>query len=158
MTNLKLGEDGDLKEIVRSITAMIFHNGELLMLLRDDKPEVVNPNVWGIIGGGIEDNETPLEAIKRETKEEISIVPSGLTYMGKSSREKYRYFAHLTRDEKDQVKLGDEGQALRFFEIDKLPTIKTTPKIKEWVDNNLDQIRYLSVTPMPKLNRIRGLI
>jgi len=158
MINSRLSEDGDSKEVVRSVTAMFFHNGKLLMLLRDDKPGVVNPNVWGIIGGGIDGNETPLEAIKRESKEEISVAPSGLIYMGKSSREKYRFFAYLTDIDKHQISLGDEGQGLRFFEIDLLSTIKTTPKMKEWIDKYLDQIRYLSTTPNLKPNSIWGLL
>lgn len=39
---------------------------------------------WGFFGGGIEDGETPLEAVIRETKEELNTDISGdeLTYLG----------------------------------------------------------------------------
>ena len=44
-----------------------------LFVLRDDKPNIPNPNCWALIGGGIEKGEEPIEALKREVKEEIGI-------------------------------------------------------------------------------------
>lgn len=40
---------------------------------------------WGFFGGGIEEGETPLEAVIRESKEELDIdlSPADLKYMGK---------------------------------------------------------------------------
>lgn len=44
---------------------------KLLFSLRDDIHGIDYPNHWSPIGGQIEDNESPMGAIKRETKEEI---------------------------------------------------------------------------------------
>ena len=54
-------------------TCIILQNkqGKVLLSLRDDKPTIPCPNQWHIIGGGVEDSETPEQAIKRELMEEI---------------------------------------------------------------------------------------
>ena len=75
--------------------AIILKNSknELLLQLRDEKPEIVYLGYWGFIGGGVEDGETELQAIKREIKEEIDcdIGPTkelGKFYLKKDSKEK----------------------------------------------------------------------
>ncbi|MGB7950810.1 MAG: NUDIX domain-containing protein [Candidatus Binatia bacterium] len=52
---------------------MFFLNprGELLLLLRDDKPEIPYPNTWDLPGGHVEGNESPRECISREMAEEL---------------------------------------------------------------------------------------
>jgi len=44
-----------------------------LFVLRDNKPRIPNPNMWGLFGGGIDPGEKPMETIKRELAEEIDI-------------------------------------------------------------------------------------
>jgi 8-oxo-dGTP diphosphatase len=44
---------------------------EVLLLLRDNKPEIPFPNCWDIPGGILEPDETPEECVIREMKEEI---------------------------------------------------------------------------------------
>lgn len=45
--------------------------GKILFQLRDENGR--NPNKWGIFGGGIKRNETPIGALIREIKEELGI-------------------------------------------------------------------------------------
>lgn len=52
-------------------------NNEVLLLLRDDTVDIPFPNMWDIPGGKVEDNETPIEAIRREMMEEMSIKDLG---------------------------------------------------------------------------------
>ena len=47
--------------------------GKYLFCLRDNKPDIPNPNCWSLFGGGIDPGETPLEALNREIKEETNI-------------------------------------------------------------------------------------
>jgi len=55
------------------IAAIIFENdlGELLLYLRDNKPGIPFPLHWDLIGGHVEEGETPEEALVREVKEEL---------------------------------------------------------------------------------------
>lgn len=52
---------------------MFFVNphGEVLLLLRDDKPEIPYPNTWDLPGGHVEGSESPSECIRREMGEEL---------------------------------------------------------------------------------------
>ena len=60
---------------MKKIAAIIFENdrGELLLYLRDNKPEIPFPDHWDLIGGHVEEGETPEEALVREVKEELDI-------------------------------------------------------------------------------------
>jgi 8-oxo-dGTP diphosphatase len=50
--------------------------GEILLLLRDNKSTHVFPNHWTLIGGKVEDGETPEIAADRELKEETGLKTS----------------------------------------------------------------------------------
>ena len=52
---------------------MFFLNprGEILLLLRDNKPEIPYPNTWDLPGGQMEGSELPSECIRREMDEEL---------------------------------------------------------------------------------------
>lgn len=47
------------------------NEGKILFQLRDVNGK--NPNKWGLFGGGIKKNETPINALIREIKEELGI-------------------------------------------------------------------------------------
>lgn len=56
-------------------TSIIFLNSEnkVLLFLRDDNKDIPFPNCWDILGGRVEEGETPEEAIKREMLEELEL-------------------------------------------------------------------------------------
>ncbi|MFH0995918.1 MAG: NUDIX domain-containing protein [Pseudomonadota bacterium] len=56
-------------------TSMIFLNDadQVLLFQRDDKPTIPFPNCWDILGGHMEEGETPAETIIREIEEEIGL-------------------------------------------------------------------------------------
>lgn len=56
---------------------LLNHNNEVLLLLRDDKPEIPFPNMWDIPGGKVEENETPENGIRREMDEELGLINLG---------------------------------------------------------------------------------
>jgi 8-oxo-dGTP diphosphatase len=60
---------------MRKGASIIFINSEnkVLLFLRDHKKEIPFPNCWDILGGGVEDGESPQETIKREIFEEIEV-------------------------------------------------------------------------------------
>ena len=60
---------------MQKIAAIILENdkGEFLLALRDNKSWIPFPNHWDLIGGHVEDGETPEEALIREYKEEIGL-------------------------------------------------------------------------------------
>jgi 8-oxo-dGTP diphosphatase len=53
--------------------AAVFLGDNLLVLLRDDRPDILFPAHWDFPGGGREGDETPFETLARELKEEVGL-------------------------------------------------------------------------------------
>ena len=94
--------------------------GKLLFQLRDNKYGIPNPNKWGLFGGGMEQGETPVQAVRREVKEElgIDIKPSNLRLLfKKESNSSKRYvFYYKLQKEQESFRLG-EGQKYQFLSL-----------------------------------------
>ncbi len=103
-------------------------------MLRDDNPGLNAPNCWALIGGGAEKDETPEQTLKREIKEEISIEPKDIKFLFKrQDKEVYVYLVKLTADEAKNIKLGEEGQKVEFFDIEEVePLLKTHGFTANW--------------------------
>lgn len=103
--------------------------GKYLFLLRDNNPSIPAPNCWSLVGGGIEENETPSIALEREVREEINIPIFDLQLIhqmiardnvnGKMV-EVYRYiFSAKTNASINEIILT-EGQEASFFTLDEI--------------------------------------
>lgn len=131
--------------------ALIYHNKRLLLLLRDDTPSIPNPNRWSLIGGVIENGETFKQAMRREMKEEINILPKSIKYLGKlktpDGNPHYIFLVKMTKFEVNKIKLGDEGQEVKFFSISEIEKLQLAKDLKiyfkrhqgyleEWLNGN----------------------
>jgi 8-oxo-dGTP diphosphatase len=107
--------------------------GKYLFFLRDNKPGIPNPGCWSLLGGGIEPGETPLEALKRELKEETNIKIYDIKLLdghdvtlhveGKSYTVIGNIFLAYTEAELDEIELY-EGQKVGYFTIDEMKNMK----------------------------------
>jgi 8-oxo-dGTP diphosphatase len=102
--------------------------GEVLLLLRDNKSTITFPNHWTLIGGKVEDGETPETAAHRELKEETGLKAS-LSFWKQYDREhllfivdQYIYTGRVDVSS-DALVLG-EGQALQFFKPSEIVHLK----------------------------------
>jgi len=103
----------------RGGSSIIFHNSrrQVLLFLRDDKPEIPWPNVWDLPGGHVEPGETPEDCIVREMLEEIETDVRACTFLKAydfSDRVEY-VFSMKLEAEAESIPLH-EGQCLRWFE------------------------------------------
>lgn len=130
-------------QLIKIVSAIVVANGKVLLLLRDDNPEIRDPSCWQLPGGGVEDGETPDEAIKRELQEEIGIIPSSLRFLISPSTETHAYFARLTDEEVGNIKKGDEGIDLRFFPFNELSQILLTQKLKDVIQSQGEILKSL---------------
>jgi 8-oxo-dGTP diphosphatase len=110
--------------------AIIVENieGKVLLLLRDNKSTIVYPNHWTLIGGKVEDGETPEVAAHRELAEETG-QKAELSFWKRYDRQhtlfivdQYIYLAKVDVSPGSLV-LG-EGQALQFFKAAEIQRLK----------------------------------
>jgi 8-oxo-dGTP diphosphatase len=102
----------------RKGTSIIFVNDkkQILLLLRDDKPDIPYPNMWDIPGGHVDDGETPEQCIVREMKEEMDLDLEEfqlLSVMEFIDRVEYTFWKKLNLDIQN-INLH-EGQQLKWF-------------------------------------------
>ncbi len=99
---------------------LVLLEGETLVYLRDDKPEIAYPGVWDIPGGGIEGGETPRETAVRELQEETGLMvdPARLdpltTYPAMRTGEVCIYQLRLELGEENACRFGSEGTSWHF--------------------------------------------
>jgi 8-oxo-dGTP diphosphatase len=102
----------------KSTVTLIIENskGEILLLLRDNKEDIPFPNQWYILGGSAEEGELPIDAIKREIKEEIEIeLPELSLHKVYNWPEKIEYVYNIKMDLDLERTPLNEGQKLQYF-------------------------------------------
>ena len=102
----------------RKGTSIIFVNDkkQVLLLLRDDKPDIPYSNMWDIPGGHVDDGETPEQCIVREMKEEMDLDLEEfqlLSVMEFIDRVEYTFWKKANLDI-EKINLH-EGQKLKWF-------------------------------------------
>ena len=106
-----------LSEIARA-AVMLFVNmkGELLLQLRDDKPEIRYPNHWGVVGGHVEAGETFEQALVREVAEEVELTATAYEYWETRESPGYSIAMFAARlDQPAESLTLHEGQRVEFF-------------------------------------------
>ncbi len=98
--------------------SVIIHNkkNHVLLILRDDSPDIPYPNMWDIPGGHIEDGETPIECIIREMKEEIGTdINSCSLFKVYNFMDRTEYVFSIRMDLNTNKIILTEGQEIRWF-------------------------------------------
>lgn len=119
--------------------AIIVHNKEILLFLRDDKPTIPYPNHWQLPGGQLEKGETPLKGLMRELEEEVSYIPTTIHkigYMEKADDTKsYLYIAIVDDKEALKFKHGPgEGQMIKFFAQEELAKMNLVFSLEQYAN------------------------
>ncbi len=126
---------------MQKIAAIILENdnGEFLLALRDNKSWIPFPNHWDLIGGHVEEDETPEEAVKREYREELGLELIDFEF--------YKEFECMNGDAFENIKFiytGKinlpveeitllEGQYVKYFKKEEIPDVKFANIIKSIV-------------------------
>lgn len=116
---------------------------QILLQLRDNNPKILYPNYWACIGGSVEKNESELEALRREIKEEINYSINNLKYLDKFYLKKYKIVCSVyvgcldVREE--EIKLT-EGQCVKFFYPAEMRNLKIPKIFKKILQKNLKKI------------------
>ena len=132
---------------MKEIAAIILENdkGEFLLALRDNKSWIPFPNHWDLIGGHVEDGETPEEALVREYKEELDLDLKEYSFFRKYEcltgdayeNTKYIYTGKINIPIEEVTLL--EGERPQYFSREEIADVKFANIIKSIV---LDYIKY----------------
>ena len=119
--------------------AIVLSSDKILLFHRDNIPTIPYPDCWQIVGGGIEENETPEEAAKRELLEEASFVPSNCSYLGKTvgsrGEDVYGFVFFIEKNEEKRFAIGPgEGQEVGFFRLDEALELELTQKTRLFLE------------------------
>ena len=126
---------------MKKIAAIILENdkGQFLFALRDNKPGIPFPNHWDLIGGHVENGETPDQALVREFKEELDLDLKEYTFFKKFDcfsgdaypNIKYIYSGKINIPIEKITLL--EGERPQYFSMEEIPNVKFANIIKSIV-------------------------
>jgi 8-oxo-dGTP diphosphatase len=139
--------------MMKVIAAIILENdkGEFLLALRDNKPGIPFPDHWDLIGGHVEEGETPEEALEREIKEELDIDLKEYTF--------YKKYECLTGDAYENIKYiyrGKinlpieevtllEGVRPQYFPREAIPNVKFANVIKTIIMEYISEQKFYPI-------------
>lgn len=111
---------------------IIFSPDKILLFHRDNIPTIPYPDCWQLVGGGIEEGETPEQALLREVKEEVSYDLKNFKLISKTKGTTggnvWVYMTFIDKEEEAKLVLGPgEGQEISWFTIDEALAKKLSP-------------------------------
>ena len=134
-----------------AIAQIILENekGELLLYLRDNKPGIPFPLHWDLIGGHVEEGETPEQALVREVKEELDIDLKEFSFFRKYDciegdaypNVKFIYTGRINLPIEEITLL--EGDHPRYFSKEEIPELKFANILKRIVMDYLSEMAVL---------------
>jgi 8-oxo-dGTP pyrophosphatase MutT (NUDIX family) len=108
------------------VAAIFVRDGNILLGKR--APYKTYPNCWDLIGGHLENDETPKQALIRESIEEVGLTPQrvvALAKIGEPGGSVCHVFAVYDWSGGEPAMLGDEHVDLGWFPIDQACAIET---------------------------------
>lgn len=139
--------------MIRSCLCYIACKNEYLMLYRNKKEADPNEGKWLGVGGKLEENESPMEAVVREIREETGIVvlneqidPAGIImfFSDKYETEEMNLF-HATLTEKPKLINCSEG-TLAWIKKEDLNSLPMWEGDKIFLDRLLNNDRNIHIS------------
>ena len=109
---------------------ILYKDDEVLLQLRDNRPDIDYPNTWSIIGGYIDEGETAEQAMIREIEEEIGLkidhvelFTSKITVEDEGGDEfEENIFSAVLPCDISELQ-ANEGREIRMFKVSELDNI-----------------------------------
>ncbi len=124
---------------------LLTYKGKILLLLQENSPIRSTRDVWTLLSGVKNKNESFEDAIVRKIKVEMQIsVPSVefLSNWNYDGKKKYFYRASLTDQQVNNI-LREEGQAIGFFSLQELAKLPLENLTKLFIAKHRDLLENL---------------
>ncbi|MGC1504742.1 MAG: NUDIX hydrolase [Sulfitobacter sp.] len=102
----------------------LFLGSRLVVIQRDDFPDLSFAGYWDLPGGGREGCETPFACVQRECHEELGLMiwPENITWRrgfasAVTGDPVWFFVAHLSSEAEKRIVFGDEGQGWRLMDV-----------------------------------------
>ncbi len=135
----------DEERVPRFALGLLTLRGRYVLQLRDDKPGIAAPGLWGFFGGRVHAEESPEEAFQREIREELDISPVSIALFWHVDRysEFYERSVEYWIFVSDIADVWDghvvrEGQAAGVFAYEELSGIRMHPFVPEVLERHHD--------------------
>jgi len=119
-----LNEDMEKRRVSVLVPYKTYDGSVYLFMQKRAKDRKRGGDMFGFFGGGIEESETPEEALLRESREELDLIPSGFSLFKKydlpgtayfSDAELYLFVLPVGDDFENRIDIKSEGQYARWF-------------------------------------------
>jgi 8-oxo-dGTP pyrophosphatase MutT (NUDIX family) len=136
-----------------SVHAILLVDGRYVLQLRDDRPDIAAPGLWGLFGGLLHPGEEPEAGLARELNEELDIkVKAGrLVWHLEGWSEfleapKRWWFFEVDGSEVWEQHRLSEGRAAEIFAYDETTGLGMTPLTREVLSRHRAERRNFTVS------------
>lgn len=128
-----------MKKEKRDVALILLHDDRKRLLLQHRTADAPRwPDYWGLFGGGLEENETPEEGLKREIFEELNYAVRNPRLFTSLYYEDDKYFGEkyyfIESYDTNQKLILNEGQDFKWVFLNEMSVLKIAP-------HNLDIIK-----------------
>lgn len=120
---------------LNAVVVLINKEKRFLLLKRSTYPDQWMPNMFAMPGGAIEDGEEPIDAAKRELKEETGLVVNKFLEKFVIQRDENveHVFIGLYDGDPFNIKLDKESAGFGWFSFNEIKFINTVPNVEEYI-------------------------
>ena len=126
----------DKKELKKNAVAVIVDEDNKILLLKRGNKASWMPSKWGLVGGAIDKDETPKQAVEREILEETNLeinkfIKSFSIQRNPESIE--HIFACRYEDDPTDIKLNEENTNYGWYDVDEMKFLDIVPHLIEYI-------------------------
>jgi len=126
----------DKKELKKNAVAVIVDSDNKILLLKRGNKAPWMPSKWSLVGGAINKDETPKQAVEREILEEtgLEIKKFIKTFDIKRNVDSIEYvFACRYEGEPTDIKLNEENTNYGWYDVDEMKFLDIVPNLIEYI-------------------------
>jgi len=131
----RLNEDKK-KEKNKNVVAVIVDNDNKILLLKRGEGAPWMPSKWSLVGGRIDNKETPQQAIEREIEEETGLEINKFTKSFSIERHPdsiEHVFACRYEGEPTDINLDEENSNYGWYDVTEMEYLDTVPHLIEYI-------------------------